>query len=86
MSGQPDQLWMMLGEIRGDLKYLVAERQQQNRRMDDIEAGIELQLDKHSVRISNLETWKIRVGVLTTALGVLVPTAITIVARKLGLL
>lgn len=82
----PDQLWLMLGEIRGDLKWLVDERKTSNRRIDDIEAGIELQLDKHDDRITKLEGFATRIGVLTTALGVLVPTAITIVVSRLGLL
>lgn len=85
-QNNPDQLWLMLGEIRGDLKYLVEERRTANSRMDDIEAGIELQLDKHSERLSKLEAFKVRIGVLTAGLGVLVPTVITISAKKLGLL
>lgn len=76
----------MLGEIRGDLKWLVEERRTTTRRMDDIEAGIELKIDEHAERLNKLEHFKVRIGVLTAALGILVPTAITVIAKKIGLL
>lgn len=86
MSNQPDQLWLMLGEIRSDLKSLVAERSATNRRLDKLEEEIEGLFKEHHDRINKLEGWKIRIGVLTGALGVLVPTSITIAAKKLGLI
>lgn len=76
----------MLGEIRGDLKWLVEERRSTSRRMDDIEEGIEQKIDEHHERLTRLENFKVRIGVITTGLGVLVPTTITIIAKKLGLL
>ena len=85
-KNNPDALWLMLGEIRGDLKWLVEERRTTSRRMDDIEAGIEQKIDEHAERLGKLEHFKVRIGVLTAGLGVLVPTGITIVAKKMGLL
>jgi len=85
-SPQPDQLWLMLGEMRGDLKYLVEERRSTNRRLDDVEAHVEGSIEKHNARLTKLEAFKIRVGVFTAALGVIVPTAITAIAHKMGLL
>ncbi len=85
-SPKPDQLWLMLGEMRGDLKYLVEERRSTNRRLDDVEANVNDSIEKHNARIGKLEAFKIRVGVFTAALGVIVPTAITAIAHKMGLL
>lgn len=85
-SPKPDHLWLMLGEIRGDLKYLVEERRSTNRRLDDVEASVNEQIASQDKRIGKLEAFKIRVGVFTAALGVIVPTAVTVTARKLGLL
>ena len=81
-----DPLWLMLGEIRGDLKWLVEERRNSNHRMDGIETDLSKKIDEQNSRIQKLEAWKLRVGVLTGALGVFVPTGITVLARKLGLL
>mgnify|MGYP000597384281 CR=1 FL=1 len=85
-KNNPDPLWLMLGEIRGDLKWLVDERRTTARRMDDIEAGIEQKIDEHALRLVALERFKIRIGLLTAALGVFVPTGITILAKKMGLI
>jgi len=85
-SPKPDQLWLMLGEMRGDLKYLVEERRSTNRRLDEVEATVNDHNAKQDARISKLEAFKIRVGVFTAALGVIVPTAITAIAHKMGLL
>lgn len=85
-SPQSDQLWLMLGEIRGDLKYLVEERRSTNRRLDEVETEVSSTLDKHNERIVKLEAFKIRIGVITGALGILVPTLISIAASKLGLM
>lgn len=82
----PDALWFMLGEIRGDLKFLVEERKSSNRRMDEMEASSAEQLGAHAKRLSALEAFRIKIGVLATALGVFVPTTITVLARKMGLL
>lgn len=85
-QNQPDQLWLMLGEIRTDLKYLIDERRSTTRRLDEVEAELKGMLEKQNARITKLEAFKIRVGVLTGALGVLVPTAISVIAHKMGLL
>lgn len=86
MSNTPDQLWLMLGEIRADLKHLLSAHSDVNRRLDDIENGAEMKLTEHDTRIKKLESFSIRIGVLTGALGVFVPTAITVAAKYLGLL
>jgi hypothetical protein len=85
-NNNPDALWLMLGEIRGDLKWLVEDRRSTSRRMDDIEAGIETKIDEHDGRLQKLENFKLRIGVFATAVGIVVPTAITIITKKLGLL
>ena len=85
-SPKSDQLWLMLGEIRGDLKYLVEERRSTNRRLDEVETEVADKLQQHDERLRKLEAFKVRIGVVTGALGVLVPTAITVIANKLGLL
>ena len=79
-----DGLWLMLGEIRGDLKWLVEDRRSWSRRMDDIETGIEQKIDEHAERLGRLETFKVRIGVLTAILGFLVPTLITVALKMLG--
>lgn len=79
-------LYLMLGEIRGDLKYLVQERQSTNRRLDEVEAAMHGKVRDHDKRLGALEAFKVKVGVLTGALGVLVPTGLTVLAHKLGLL
>lgn len=83
MSDQPDQnVLFMLGEMRADLKYLVNERGRQAERMDDLEAS----LTAHEARTTKLEHFRTKIGVLATGLGIIVPTAITAAAHKLGLL
>jgi hypothetical protein len=79
-------LWLMLGDMRGDLKWLVEERRTTARRLDDIEAGIEQKIDEHAERLNKLEQFKVSIGVLTTGLGILVPTVIAIIVKALGLL
>lgn len=82
----PDALWLMLGEIRGDLKWLVEERRATSRRMDDIEAGIEMKIDQHDERLSVLENFKVRIGVFVTIIGILVPAIVTATFKYFGLL
>ena len=79
-------LYMMLGEMRGDLKYLVEERRSTNRRLDEVENSLNQKIDEMDVRVGKLESFKIRIGAITGALGVIVPTSITVIAHKLGLL
>lgn len=87
MNDHPQEnLLYMLGEMRADLKYLVSERHMQSQRIDDLETAQQLINTSHGSRIANLEHFKTRIGVITAALGVAVPTGITIVAHKLGLL
>tara|TARA_R100001086_G_scaffold205900_2_gene121725 strand:- start:267 stop:497 length:231 start_codon:yes stop_codon:yes gene_type:complete len=76
----------MLGEIRSDLKWLVEERRSAARRVDDLEEKLAEHLAEHGKRLTKLEGFKIRIATFTAALGVLVPTAITVAAKKLGLL
>jgi hypothetical protein len=84
-SEKEDQLWMLLGEMRSDLRFLVEERRSTNRRLDNLEARIDEKFMGFEARVGKLEAFKIRVGVFTAALGVLVPTLITVIAHKLGL-
>ncbi len=85
-KNNPDQLWLMLGEIRSDVKFLVAERGATNKRLELLEAANAKSSADTDKRLRALEGWKIRVGVLTGLLGVLVPTTVTVAAKKLGLL
>ena len=81
-----DSLLFMLGEMRADLKYLVNERRKQSERMDDMEAAHMTTKQSVDVRLSKLEHFKTRIGVLTAGLGVMVPTGITVLVHKLGLI
>lgn len=81
-----DPLYLMLGEIRGDLKWLVQERQTSNSRMDRMEDDLSEKLAAQEKRVRGLEAFRVRIAAFVTALGVLVPTAITITAKKFGLL
>jgi hypothetical protein len=81
-----ERLWLMLGEIRGDLKYLVEARGHTDKRLKDLESDTGQQLEGHEKRLRSLENFRLRIGTLTTALGVAVPTSITVIAHKLGLL
>jgi hypothetical protein len=63
-KNNPDALWLMLGEIRGDLRWLVEDRLKASRRMDDIEADFTEKLEEHDERLGKLENFKVRVGVI----------------------
>lgn len=80
-----DQLWLMLGEIRADLKHLLHSQTDVTRRLDDIEIGAEAKFTDQDNRLRVLEGWKIRIGVITAALGVLVPTALSVAVKMMGL-
>ena len=85
-STAEDSLLFMLGEMRADLKYLVNERRKTSERMDALETAHIASHQAHNIRITKLEHFKTRVGVFTAALGVTVPTAVTVVAHKMGLI
>ncbi|MFN7881756.1 MAG: hypothetical protein ACK5PF_01885 [bacterium] len=68
-------LFLMLGEMRGDIKYLVSEFSKQADRITENEA-----------RLTRLETFRTQIGLVTVSLGLLVPTLITWVAHKIGLI
>lgn len=76
----------MLGEMRADLKYLVDERKRSSQRLEKFEASQALVNKELTTKIGNLENFRARIGVLTTALGIAVPTGLTVAAHKLGLL
>lgn len=84
-SPKPEQIWLMLGEIRGDLKYLVQERSSTNQRLNEIEERVSHKMKDHDDRLDNLEHFRTRWGVLTAALGLVVPTVLAIIAHQLGL-
>lgn len=79
-------MYMMLGEMRADLKYLVAERSIHGARLDAIDQATDQRISQVNARLTALETFKTQIGMVTVGLGVLVPTALTIFARKLGFL
>jgi hypothetical protein len=81
-----ESIMFMLGEMRADLKYLVTERQRQSQRIDDLEAAHLSHVDEHDERLSKLEHFKTRIGVITGALGIGVPTGLSVLAHKLGLI
>jgi len=81
-----DSLLFMLGEMRADLKYLVHERRKTSERLDAIEAVHVATTVEHTARLTRLETFKTKIGVVTVALGALVPAGITVVLHRLGLL
>ncbi len=85
-NNNSDQLWLMLGEIRADLKFLVAERNATKQRLDKLEEGLSGRFQEQEKRLGKLEAFKIRIGVITGILGVFVPTTITVIFRKLGLI
>lgn len=88
MQNQPseNELYMMLGEMRADLKYLVSERQQTTKRLADMEESHAAHSDAVHERITKLEHFRTKIGVVTAALGIVVPTGITALFHKLGLL
>lgn len=76
MAEQPQEtLHFLLGGMASDIKTLVAASEKQAGRMTKIEE-----------RTAKLEGFATRIGVLTASLGVAVPTGITVILRKLGLL
>lgn len=79
-------MYMMLGEMRADLKYLVAERSAHGARLDAIDQATDNRISAVNARLNALETFKTQIGVVTIGLGVLVPTAVTVIARQVGLL
>ena len=79
-------MYMMLGEMRADLKYLVAERSVHGARLDAIDQATDTRISQVNSRLTSLETFKTQIGMVTVALGIIVPTVITIAARKMGLL
>ena len=81
-----DQLWLMLGEMRGDLKYLVNERRSTIERIATVEADTAEAHKEMNTRVTRLETFKTKIGVVTVALGAVVPTGIAYMAHKLGIL
>ncbi len=77
---------LMLGEIRGDIKYLVQTVRATSERLDKIE---ESHGDRHGrleARVRTLENFKITLGVFTTALAIAAPMLMTAVLKKLGII
>ena len=81
-----DGLFLMLGEMRGDLKYLVTEFVKQGQRLDSLEDQQSARIAANEARITRLETFRTQIGVVTVALGFAVPTGVTWLAHKLGVL
>lgn len=79
-----EPIMFMLGEMRADLKYLVRERQKTSERLDTIEADRIADKEETDQRLTKLEHFKTRIGVVTGALGVGVPTGLSVLAHKLG--
>lgn len=87
MDNRPQEsLVFMLGEMRADLKYLVNERRKTSERLDELEDAQAIVNMAHDARLSKLEHFKTRIGVITTILSVSVPSAITVFIHKAGLL
>jgi hypothetical protein len=77
-------LYLMLGEMKADLRFLVTERSVQGARIDALEDHLMLAITKTAERVSKLETFRTQIGVLTVAAGISSPVIVTFIARKLG--
>lgn len=76
MTEQPQEtLHFLLGGMASDIKTLVAASEKQAGRMSKLED-----------RTTKLEGFATRIGVLTASLGIGVPTLLTVILRKMGLL
>jgi hypothetical protein len=76
MAEQPQEtLHFLLGGMASDIKTLVVASEKQAGRMTKLED-----------RTTKLEGFATRIGVLTASLGIFVPTAITLILKKLGAL
>jgi hypothetical protein len=76
MADNPQEtLHFLLGGMDANIKKLVEASEKQAGRMTKLEE-----------RTTRLEGFATRIGVLTAGLGVAVPTTITVIFRKLGLL
>lgn len=85
MSDIPQDVLLMLGEMRGDLKYLVNERRQHSERLTMLEETHTAMQAENDLRFRKLENFKTRIGVVTAALGFGAPFVVTAVLHKLGL-
>lgn len=87
MSDNPQEhLLFLLGEMRADLKYLVNERRKTSDRMDALEAGQAAITAAHETRLTKLEHFRTKIGVVTIGLGTLVPTGIAVLAHILHMM
>jgi hypothetical protein len=86
MSGQQqeDKLWLMLGEIRSDIKHLLQERSHTNQRLDEHVNHVATKLEDQENRVRKLENFRIKIAALATVLGVFVPLIISLIGKKLG--
>ena len=74
MSDNPqDSLHFMLGEMRADIKQLLAAQHNQAGRVTDVEK-----------RVTRLEHTKTRIGVFVGSVGVVVPSIFAYLLHKFG--
>lgn len=81
-----DALWLMLGEIRSDLKWLVEERRTASRRMDEFEKLASAKFAGHDTRLRSLESYRVKVAAYTGILAVFVPSTVTALFKYLGVI
>lgn len=74
MAGQQD-MYLLLGEIRGDVKYLRESREAANVRIDALENNMREQQEKLETRVSVLEGFRMKIAGITVALGTASPLA-----------
>lgn len=79
-NSKPDQLWMLLGEIRADLKHLLATNDGIRRRLDR-HAEEQAEIEK---RISLIEKWKVKVATMIGGLSIFVPASVTAFFQYMG--
>lgn len=79
-----NDLYMLLGEMRTDIKYLVHERKQTNEKLAEVQTQHDAQAVETERRLKSLEGFRMKIGVLATALGVVSPFLANIILKKLG--
>ena len=79
-----ERLWMLLGEIRTDIKHLVTERQNHGERLDVLEVNAAEARAALAERITRLEQFRAQALTYGSLIAAGVPIAITIALNFLG--
>lgn len=81
-TNQQNELWLMLGEIRGDVKFLVNERSKTSERLDGLEIVITEKAKRDDERFTKLEHFKTRFMAYAGLIALAIPTFITFIYHQ----